>query len=465
MNWLLLAILGYLAVQLAIGLWIAPRIRTEDDYLVAGRRLGYPLVTFTVFATWFGAETCIASAGRAYRDGVSLTTAEPFGYGLCLIVMGGVFAVPLWRKRLTTLADLFRTRYSPGVERTAAVILIPSSLLWAAAQLRGFGQVLTSVTTMDIATAVGVAAVLCMVYTTLGGLLADAVTDLIQGLLLVVGLGVLAAAVVSWHGGLAAAVATIDASRVALIPAGSGASPLGLLEEWAIPVCGSVVATELVSRVIAARSPEVARGGTLAAGGLYLAVGLIPVGVGLVAGGIVPPLADTEQLLPAVARTVLPPGLYVLFAGSLVSAILSTVDTTLLVSAGLASHNVVAPVLGIVADRRRLQLARGGVVVFGVLAWGLAARAEGVFALVEQASAFGSAGALVVVCFGLFTTWGGAGTALATLVGGLAVYLGATFGGAPYPFITSLAAALALYVAGAAIGTGRARLRHAPADA
>jgi Na+/proline symporter len=269
---------------------------------------------------------------------------------------------------------------------------------------------------------------------------------------------------VAWHGGIGAALATVDAGRVAFLPASGATSPLGLLEEWAIPVCGSVVATELVSRVIAARSPSVARAGSVAAGGLYITVGLIPVGIGLVAGGVVPAVADTEQLLPAVAREVLPAGLYVLFAGSLISAILSTVDTTLLVSAGLASHNLVAPVLGIGSDHRRLQLARGAVAVFGLVAYLLAVRAEGVFTLVQQASAFGSAGALVVVSFGLFTSWGGAGTALATLVGGLAVYLTASYGGAPYPFITSLAAALTIYVGGATLASARARLHPSRAD-
>ena len=80
-----------------------------------------PLATFSIFATWFGAETIVGSAGRAYRDGVSLGSAEPFGYALCLVLMGAVFAVPLWRQKLTTLADLYRRRYSVGAERLASL--------------------------------------------------------------------------------------------------------------------------------------------------------------------------------------------------------------------------------------------------------------------------------------------------------------------------------------------------------
>jgi Na+/proline symporter len=460
-SWLALAILGYLAAQLAIGLWVAPKIRTEDDYLVAGRRLGYPLTIFSIFATWFGAETCIASAGRAYRQGVSLTTAEPFAYGLCLVAMGLVFAAPLWRRKLTTLADLFRERYSPAVERTAALIIIPSSLFWAAAQLRGFAHVLTTVTPLDVTAGIGVAAGFCILYTTFGGLLADAITDLVQGVLLVLGLVVVAVGVVIRRGGPAEAFAAMDPARIGLVGAGQSASFLGLLEEWAIPICGSVVAAELVSRVIAARSPQVARNGAVIAGGMYIAIGLVPVFVGLAAVGLVPAPADAEGLLPAVALAVLPSALYVIFAGGLISAILSTVDTILLVTGGLAAHNLAAPLLRITDERARLKLARAGVVLFGVVAYLLAVRAQGVGTLVEQASAFGSAGILVVVCFGLFTRKGGAATAMATLVAGLVAYVSGVAGGIAYPFLTSLAVSVVMYGGGVGIHATREATRAA----
>jgi SSS family solute:Na+ symporter len=450
MNWILLAVLGYLALQLGISARIAPRIHTTDDYLVAGRRLGYPLTVFSIFATWFGAETCIASAGRAYREGMYLTNAEPFAYGVTLIAMGLIFAVPLWRRKLTTLADLFRARYGPGVERLAAVVLVPGGVLWAAAQLRGFGHVITTITDFDIAVAMTAAAAFCVLYTMLGGLLADAITDLIQGTLLVLGLLILVVAVVLRQGGLEPALAGIDTARIAL--AGPDVTPtvLGLLEENAIPIAGSVVAVELVSRVIAARSPEVARNGAVLAGGLYMVVGILPVFLGLVAGTLVGPLPDHEQFLPVLAREALPTAAFVIFAGALISAILSTVDTILLVGSGLATHNVLAPVLGIEREGTRLAMARGGVVVLGGLALLLALRAEGVAELVEDASAFGSAGVLVVVSFALWSRIGGPVAATASLVGGLASYVAGELFGAPYPFITSLAAAVTLYLAGSA---------------
>ncbi len=451
MNWTLAALLGYLVAQLAIGAWLAPRIHTEDDYLIGGRRLGYPLTVFSIFATWFGAESCIASAGRAYREGFSLTTAEPFAYGGTLLAMGLIFAVPLWRRKLTTMADLFRQRYGTGVERLAAVILVPSGILWAAAQLRGFGHVLTTVTDLDIRLATAAAAGFCVLYTMLGGLLADAITDLIQGAMIVVGLVLLVIVVVADLGGAGAALAAVDPARLRVVGADVAPTPLALLEEWAIPIAGSVVAVELVSRVIAARSAEVARNGALLAGGLYIAVGILPVFLGLAAGALVPAPADAEQFLPALALEVLPTAGYVLFTGALLSAILSTVDTILLVASGLLTHNVIAPALRISSDRTRLALARGGVVVLGGLSLALALGARGVADLVEEASSFGSAGVLVVVSFALFSSFGGALAAASSLVGGLGGYVALAARGWDYPFLGSIAVALACYLAGSGI--------------
>ena len=448
----LAAVLAYMSIQLAIGVWVSRRIHTESDYLVAGRSLGYSLTIFSIFATWFGAETVVGSAGNAYRDGVSLASAEPFGYGLCLVLMGLIFAVPLWRRRLTTLADLYRERYSVRVERFAALILIPSSILWAAAQVRAFGHVLSTTTTsLDGELAIAVAAGFTILYTMFGGLLVDAITDVIQGVMLIVGLVVVLVAAVAHVGGPTAAVETLaTVGPVQLIPT-AGASVLAIVEEWAIPICGSVVATELVGRVIATRSPEIARRSSLLAGAMYLGIGLIPVIVGLLGQRLLPGLDDPEQLVPAVARALLPTVLYALFAGGLISAILSTVDSTLLVSSGLLSHNLVVPIFGIRDETAKVNVARTGVVAFGVIAYVLALRAEGVFALVEQASAFGSAGVLVTVCFALFSRVGGAYTAGATLAAGLVSYLAAVAAGFPYPFLLSLALSLGVYVAGSLI--------------
>jgi Na+/proline symporter len=438
----LAALAAFLTLQFGIGVWISRRIATEDDYLVAGRKLGPVLATFSIFATWFGAETVIGSAGQAFSDGVSLGSAEPFGYGLCLVLMGLFLAKPMWNRGLTTLADLYRARFGLGVERLAAVLLIPASVLWAAAQIRAFGTVVSLVGELPINTSIGVAAVFVIAYTTFGGLLADAFTDVIQGVVLAIGLVVMLVIVVGHVGGVAEAARLVTApGKINLAPHAAGPWYL-TLEAWAIPVIGSLTATEVVSRVIAARSGTVAQRASLTAGAMYIALGLIPITVALLATGFVGPLADAETVLPTVARQLLPPIAFALFAGGLVSAILSTVDSTLLVASGLLAHNLVVPIAKITQERHKVWVARGGVIAFGLLAYLLALSTSGVLALVEQASALGSTGIVVTVLFGLFTSLGSPRTAAATLVVGLVSYVGGVVGGLATPFLASLALSL-----------------------
>ncbi len=444
----LVALIAFLALQLGIGVWLSRRIKTEDDYLVGGRRFGYALATGSIFATWFGAETVIGSSGSVYREGLSLASAEPFGYGLCLVLMGALLARPLWNRGLTTLADLYRQRFGTGVERLAAVLLIPSSILWAAAQVRAFGQVIATTGEVDVNLAIGLAALFTVTYTAFGGLLADAMTDVLQGGILALGLVALLAAVIMRVGGPAEAMELLRATpRLNLAPIAAG-SRLETLEAWAIPVIGSLAATEVVGRVIAARSATVAQRSSLAAGVLYLTIGSIPVIIALLAAPLVPSLVDAERLLPTIARDLLPSVFFAVFAGGLVSAILSTVDSTLLVSSGLLSHNLIVPIAKITDERQKVLVARVGVLAFGALAYVLAINADGVFALVEQASAFGSAGVFVTVLFALFTPIGSARTAAATLLAGVGVYSAALLAGNATPFLASLGASLLIWALG-----------------
>ncbi len=443
------AVLAFLILQFGVGIWVSRRIKNESDYLIAGRKLGMLLATFSIFATWFGAETMVGSSGSAYREGLTPASAEPFGYGLCLIGMGLIFAIPLWRRQLTTLADLYRQRYSVFVERVAAVILIPSSILWSAAQIRAFGHVLaSSASALEVNTAIAIGAGLVVGYTMFGGLLADAVTDLLQGVVLVIGLVLLFVATIGLLGGFDQAVDAVTTSGKIRLVTSDSVSLLDAAEAWAIPVFGSLVTTEMVGRIIATRTPETARRASITAGCIYITIGLIPVFVGIVGADLVTSVDDSEQLMAVVARRALPTIGYAIFAGSLTSAILSTVNSTLLIASGLLSHNLLIPTLGITTERMKVLLARVGVAVFGVIAYVLAIRSEGVYALVEQASAFGSTGALVTITFGLFTRLGGPRTALATLTLGLLSYLTASYGGVQHPFLLSLAVSLVSYVVG-----------------
>ena len=363
--------------------------------------------------------------------------------------MGALVAVPLWRRKIITLADLLRRRFGTQVERLAVLLMVPTSLLWAAAQIRAFGQVLGAASALEIDTTITIAALVVLAYTTAGGLLADAITDFVQGSVLILGL-VVVVATMAWNGDLTL-LSEVPAERLTFR---SAAEPWFVtLEHWAVPVLGSVVAQELVARVVAARSPRVARGATLGAAGLYFCVGVIPVLAGLIAAQRGAVVGEPEQVLVLEAARHLPAILHVVFTGALVSAILSTVDSALLVSGSLVAHNLFGDRLAIRSPRSRLRANRVAVVLLGLVAYAMALAADGVYALVEEASAFGTAGLFVTVVAALtLPRFGGGLAAVGALVTGVVVYaLGAHVLAWRTPYLASLIASAAVYgVLGAA---------------
>jgi Na+/proline symporter len=440
-----IGVLAYIALQFAIGIWVSRHIRSEKDYLLGGSQLGVMLASFSVFATWFGAETVMGSSGRVYSDGFSGAQGEPFAYAVGILIMGLLFAVPLWRSGIMTFGDFFRQRFSPAVERLTVILLIPGSVLWAAAQIRGFGQVMSHTGSFDLWTAITIAALVVVAYTAFGGLLADVYTDFIQGIAIVIGLVAMFIAVTVNVGSPATLLADVGAER--LMPIAPNQSLIEFIEQWAIPICGSLVAVELISRILACRSAEVARRATPLGGLFYLFIALIPVYFGFIGPSIVPGLDEPEQLSLAVAKTYLPLIIYIMFAGALISAVLSSVDSALLAAASLFSHNLILRFLPELSERAKVRTARVAVTSFGLIAYGLALRSEGISDLVETASAFASAGVFVALVFGLFSSFGGSASALAALGLGSAVWFAGKFVlDLSAPYLTGLSAAIVGYV-------------------
>jgi Na+/proline symporter len=456
MNLVLLGLIAYVLVQFAIGIYVSRRMSSEKDYILAGRSLGPALVAFSVFATWFGAEAILATPGEIYKQGLAGATVDPFGYGFALIISGTLLAGRLWRQGITTFADMFRARYSPAVEQLVVAMLLPGSIFWAAAQILAFGHVLSAAGSFTVPTAVTIAAVLVAAYAVVGGLLADAVTDFLQGLVVIVGLIVLAIAVAVAMGGVGAGLAKVEPDKLAFFTGGD-AGLLERLEKLAVPICGSLVAVELISRYLGARSAEVARNGTVVGGLMYLALGMIPLFLGLMAGVLAASdaafkasLGDAEQLVPELAQRFLPSWYYAIFAGAIVSAILSVVHAALHAPAAQISHNVITRLRPGIDARERLWTVRATVMALSVVAFVLALSFKGVKELVEIASAFGSAGVFVTAMFAMFTTIGGPRAAIAAIVAGTGVWaLGKFALDWTAPYLAALVVATLAYLAAA----------------
>lgn len=454
---MLLALAAYVLLQLAIAYWASRRVAGDADYLVAGRRLGLFAVGVSVFATWFGGETVIGSTATIANEGIAGARAEPIGYALCLILAALLVAGQLRAAGYMTLADFFRDRFGPRAEIAAALVAIPTSVVWAAAQLLALASIVAVVAGLPVQVTLVGAAGLVIVYTLLGGLLGDVITDIVQSVVVLAGLVLLLVLLFARAGGIGEGLALIRPEQLVLVPPGE--SWIARLDAFAIPIFGSIVAQEMIARFLGARTARIAVRGGLIAGAAYLIVGFIPLMFGLVAPnlGFDPDAGDL--FLPNLARELLPGALFVVFVGSLFSAVLSTVDSALLAVSALSTENVYARVRPTADAREKLVAARVLTVVAGLFAYAVATSGETIYGLVEIASSLGSAGLLVSLLIGLRTRFGGESAALAALAAGLA-----TIAIAEYALALPGAFLLSIAMAGLAYGlAGLARPRPARA--
>ncbi len=419
-NSAFLAILAYMVLQLAISWYASRKIKSETDYLLAGRHLGLWLTSFSLFATWFGAETVIASSGAIAAEGLSGGRAEPFGYALCLVLFGLLIAYRLRAGNYITAADFYRQRFGLWAEKISVFLVIPTSLIWAAAQILAFAHILAVAANVDLSAALLLGCFLVVVYTTLGGFLGDVITDSVQGAVVILGLLLTAFFVVLNLGGMDQALAQITPEKLNIFSAQESLAMQ--IDEWMIAIVGSLVAQEAISRMLAARTPDIARNSAYIAAGLYFTVGLIPVFIGLAGASLVLGVAQGDAFLPNIAQHVLPPWAHLLFLGALVSAILSTINSTLLSMGGLIGHNILIKRWPerFPTQQSKVRLQRLLVVLAGIATYFIAGAGESIYSLIEASSSFGSAGLVVCLVFGLWGRMGGPLASVMTLIAGVA---------------------------------------------
>ena len=176
-SMLLSFVILYLTLSIGIGLFAATRVHNTKDFAVAGRSLPLPVVTATVFATWFGAEAVLGISATFVKDGLRAVVADPFGSSLCLILAGLLFARRLYRLNLLTIGDYYRLRYNRAVEILCTLCIVASYLGWVSAQIKALGLVFNIVTdgAMSQPTGMVVGALIVLTYTTFGGMFSVAV--------------------------------------------------------------------------------------------------------------------------------------------------------------------------------------------------------------------------------------------------------------------------------------------------
>ena len=444
MNTILITfVVLYLVGTLALGVWAGTRIKNTSDFAIAGRSLPLIMVVTTTFATWFGAETVMGIPAKFVQGGLGSIVEDPFGAGMCLVLVGAFFATRLYRQNLLTIGDFYRQRFGKGIEVFCSSAIILSYLGWVAAQITALGLVFSVLTNGAMSETAGmiVGTLAVLVYVVIGGFLAVAWTDFIQMIVLVIGLSIIAVFSSELAGGSGQVLAMATQKDLfKFLPEPSFTDVAMFIGAGLTMMLGSIPQQDVFQRVMSARSAETARNGAMIGGLSYILFAFVPMFIVasavVVMGESAMEMAqnDYQRLLPTFVLTKMPLIMQILFFGALLSAIKSTSSATLLAPSTSFVENIVKNLRPRMSDRQQLLAMRVTIVVFAglVLLYAIAMKGTPIYDLVSAAYQITLVGAFVPLVFGLY--WKRATTqgAIASLALGIATWL------IYFPQITSL---------------------------
>jgi len=225
MSFYLYIILGYLLVLTAFNFLRARRIKSQEDFMVAGRKLNLTIMVFTLICTWIGSGTFIAGAEYAAKAGwSSLWLPAGAWFGIAVIYF---LAAKIRNFGQYTVGDILEERYGKFARLFGAIALIIAFTTIVSYQFRAGGYILNVVTNGGISVEVGqtIAALFVILFTALGGMMAVAHTDLPNGLIILLACCVALPFTALVAGGFQAAPAALPAQHFAFFSSDFGQYP------------------------------------------------------------------------------------------------------------------------------------------------------------------------------------------------------------------------------------------------
>ncbi|HAJ90545.1 MAG TPA: sodium:solute symporter [Rhodospirillaceae bacterium] len=464
---LLWFVIGYWVISVAIGLVASLKVHNTKDFAIAGRHLPFYMVVATVFATWFGSETVLGIPATFLGENMRGIVADPFGASLCLIFVGLFFAAPLYKMKLLTIGDFYKKRYGRTAEIMTTLAIVVSYLGWVGAQITALGLVFHIVSDGAISQTAGmwIGSMTILIYTFFGGMWAVAVTDLIQMVVIVIGMLYIGGEVSGLiDGGVGAVIQHAqDAGKFTFWPSADLKDIIAFAAAAMTMMLGSIPQQDVFQRVQSARTIKYAVWGSVLGGSLYFLFAFVPMFLAYSATLIDPDMVarnlaeggDPQMILPQlVLSDKIPFIAQVLFFGALLSAIKSCASATLLAPSVSFSENILKPLLPQMTDKQLLKLMRFVTLGFTIIVTLYAVNSElSIFSMVENAYQVTLVSAFIPLAFGVYWKRATNQGALCAIFAGLAVWIGCLLFGGDDPFIPAQFAGLIASFFGMIVGS------------
>ena len=340
---ILLPVVGYLLITLALALWSRRYEKKTDskgfleEYFIGGRSMGGFVLAMTIIATYTSASSFVGGPGIAYTLGlgwVLLAMIQVPTTFLTLGILGKRFAIIGRKIQGVTIVDFLYARYKNDTIvifcSIAMVVFFMASML---AQFIGGGRVFQAVTGYPYEIGLMLFGASVILYTSVGGFRAVAITDALQGVVMIIASVVVFMAVLEAGGGVEKCVQTLKAIDPGLLtPSGAGGKIPGpfLFSFWILVGLGILGLPQTVQRCFGYKDSRAMHNamiiGTLIIGFLLLCTHM----TGALGRAVIPDLKVGDLVMPTLTVELLPPFWAGVFVAGPLAAIMSTVDSMLL---------------------------------------------------------------------------------------------------------------------------------------
>jgi len=346
---------AYFVVLLGIGVWASRKIKNSEDYMLAGRNLGFWLFTLLIVCSICSGMTLVGTSGLGFASGwpgIWEQIFVPLSAAFCIIFFGSKLNRIGRKQGCMTLMDYFGVRYEHNkrLRVLSAIASIAVSLVYLIGQYTAISIVLVWAFGIEHWQALLIAGVIITAYTVIGGLYAISWTGLVQGLILIFGVILVAPFILSYAGGIEhinLVIASIDPNLVMpWFPSGSTASYAYFTQEYLFSfgimlMIGLACAPHVMSNVFSARKTSYFKWAPLVAFTIYLVIMFLVKLCGMAVKsmaadglleGIVPAGGSVADFALMYGIQASSPSIFItgLFAVIVLSAVMSTTDRLML---------------------------------------------------------------------------------------------------------------------------------------
>ncbi len=357
-------IISYLLILIAVGAYRSRQVKTQDDFMVAGRRLSAKVLVGTLLATWIGSGSIIAGAGLAYDKGFPALWFDA-GVWIAIIILyliaGRVRAFAQY-----TVPDILEARYNKYARMLGTLVTVIAYTAIVSYQFRAGGMVLNLVTGIPVDTGIIITAVFVIAYTVLAGLISVAYTDVVNGAIMIIGLFIALPFLISGAGGWGEIVTRLPESHFQLMGNMSLMEAVGYSLPTMLLLLGE---SGMYQRFFSARDEKTARKSVIGWIVGTIIIEILIVIIAIIGSSLFSDIESEMVILHAV-KFGLPVVIGCLLLAAIVAVIVSTADSFLLVPSTNIIRDIYQRFINPKASQKRIILySRIVVVLLGLFAF------------------------------------------------------------------------------------------------